>query len=107
GISVRRVALVEPVRSAEIPRIGLSARTGRALLLLKTFQFLERSQQGPRLQPAAVIGIRDQPQDAVAASNRGFELEYRLDRIGAGARHPARRRAIGIDLEIRRLGAWH
>ena len=70
GISVRGVALVEPVRSAEIAGIGVAARAGRALLLLEAFQLFQRGQQGPRLQAVAVAGIRDQAQDAVAAAER-------------------------------------
>ena len=68
GIFGRRLAQIEPVRPAEIARIGLAARPRDAELLLEAFQLLQRGQQRPGFQPVAVGGIRDQAQDAVAAA---------------------------------------
>jgi len=42
GIFGLRLAQVEPVRPAEIARIGVAARPRRAQLLFKAFQFLQR-----------------------------------------------------------------
>ena len=105
GIFGRLLAQVEPVGAAKVARIGLAARPQGSELLLKALQLVERGEQRPRLQPVAVGGIRDQPQDAAAAAHRGFEFEDRLDRDGAGAGHPAWRGPIGVDLEIRWLCA--
>jgi hypothetical protein len=49
-----------------------------------------------------VGGIGDQPDNAMAAALSGLELEYRFDGFGAGAFNAARRRALGIDLELAR-----
>ena len=46
----------------------------------KPFSSSKRGQQRPGLQAVAVVGIRDQPDDAAAAPDLGFELEDRLDR---------------------------
>ena len=105
GIFGLGLAQVEPVRAAKIARIGVAARPRDAELFLKTLQFFQRRQQRPGFQPAAVAGIRGQPHNAVAAALPGFELEDRLDRAGAGARHLARRRAIGIDRKPAGRGA--
>ena len=105
GIAGRRLAQVEPVGAAKIARIGVAARARDAELLLKTLEFAELGQQRPGLQPVAVVRIRDQPDDAAAAPDAGFELEDRLDRVGAGAHHLARRGAVGIDRKAARRGA--
>jgi hypothetical protein len=69
-------------------------------LLLVALQFLERGHQGPG--PERAVGVRRQPHDAVAAPVLGLEPEDRLDRVAAGAHHLARRRAVWIDLDMRR-----
>jgi hypothetical protein len=108
GIFGGGLAQVEPVGPAEVARIGLSAWTCMALLLLEALQFLECRQQRPGLQPVAIAGIGDQPHDAVATAGRRLEFEDRLDRGGAGAHHPAGGGALGIDAEImRRAAAGH
>ncbi len=88
-VVARGVAQVEPVRPAEIARIGLPPRPRRAELLLKAFQFIERGEQRPCRQPVAVGGIGDEPQDAAATAKRGLEMEDGLDRVGAGAGRPS------------------
>ncbi len=99
GIFGIGLAQVEPVGAAEIPRIGVAARPRHAELLLVALEFLERGQQRPGFQALAIGRVRDQPQDTAAAALAGFKPEDRLDRAGAGAGHPARRGAIGIDPE--------
>ena len=97
GIAGGVFAQVEPVGAAKIPRIGAATRACDAELLLKSLEFAELGQQRPRLELVAVVSIRDQPDDTAAASDPGLELEDRLDRVGAGPHHLARRRAVGID----------
>ena len=102
----RRFAQIEPVRPAEIARVGVAAGPRDVQLLLEALQFLKRGQERPGFQPVAVGGIGRQPEDAVAAAISGFEFKHRLDRRGPGARHPARRGATLVDLEVRGRGAW-
>ena len=98
-------ALIEPVRSFEIARIGLAARPRIALLLLEALEFIEHCEQRPSLQCVAVGLIRNQPQDSAAAPDRRFELKDRLDRTGSRAGDAARCGAIGIDAEAGGRGA--
>ena len=97
GIGGRRLAQIEPVRPAEVARIGVAAGTRGAELFLKAFELAELGQERPGFQRVAVISVREQAHDAAAAADRGFESEHRLDGVGAGAHHLARRPALGID----------
>jgi hypothetical protein len=103
GIFVCGLALVEPVRAAEVARVSLPPRPGPPKLFLKALQFIERSQQRPSLQPA-VVSIRDETYDAAAAADRGFKFEYRFDTADARSRDVSRRCAFGVDLKPARLG---
>ena len=101
GIAGGCLAQVEPVGAAKIARIGVAARALDAELFLETFEFAKLGQQRPGLEAVAVVRIRDQADDAAAASDLGLELEDRLDRVGARAHHLARRGAVGIDRQSR------
>ncbi len=67
-----------------------------------SFDLVERRQQRPCFQLAAVIGVGSEPQHAAAVAVRRCKLEDRLDGVGARARHPARRGAIRIDRKLSR-----
>ena len=105
GIRGRSLAQVEPVRSAEIARIGLAGRTRAPDVLLVPLDLVERGEQRPRLWRVAVGGIGREPHDPVAAALARLEAEERFDRARAGARHMARRGAMRRDPEIRWAGA--
>src|SRR5258705_9071933 len=64
GIFGRGLAQVEPGGAAKIPRIGLALRPRSSLLLLKTFQFVERCEQRPGLEPVAIADVGYQPQNS-------------------------------------------
>src|SRR5260370_20179615 len=78
------LAEVEPVRPAKIARIGLAAGARGSQLLLKALQFVERFEQRPGFHPVAVVGLRDQPQDAAVTALSAFKGEDLVDRVGAG-----------------------
>ena len=105
GIFGRGLAQIEPIGAAKIPRIGLAPGPRSSLLLLKTFQFVERREQRPGFEPVAIAVVGDQAQNSAAAALRGLKFENRFDRVGAGAGHPARRGAVGVDLKTAGSGA--
>src|SRR2546423_15053082 len=51
GIFGRGLALIETIGAAQIPRIGLAPGSRYSLLLLITFQFVERREQRPGFEP--------------------------------------------------------
>jgi hypothetical protein len=82
---------VEPVGPPKIARIDLALRTGSPELLFVPLDFVERCEQRPRLQGAAIANIGGQPQNAVAAALSCFKSEDRFNRVGARAGNMARR----------------
>ena len=58
--------------------------------------FVERCEQRPSFQRVAIANIRGEPQNSVAAALSRFKCEDRFNRLGARARHMARRGASGI-----------
>ena len=90
---------VEPVGTAKIARVRLPLGPRPADLLLEPLDLLERREQRPRFQRAAIAGIGDEAQDSAAAAGRGFEPEDRLDRAGARACHAPGRGPLGIGSE--------
>src|SRR2546430_2662118 len=72
GIFDRGLAQIEPIGAAKIPRIGLAPGPRSSLLLLKTFQFVERREQRPGFEPVAIAIVGDQPQNSAAAALRGL-----------------------------------
>ena len=99
GVGGGRQALVEPVGAAEIARVGFAGRAARAAdVLLVALDLVERGEQVPGFEFAAVGGEAD---DAVAAGLRGLEGEDGFDGVDAGAGDLARRRALGVDAEVR------
>ena len=105
GVAIGKRALagepVGPIFGAEI------ARRVRFRAPLEFFfvapEFVQIRVQRPGAQPPLAVG--HQADDAVARAECGLEFEDRLDRFGAGAADPARRRPPGRDMEIRRLRA--
>ena len=96
---------IEPIGAAEIARIGGAIGPRPADRFLEPFKFVECGQQRPRLERVAAARIGRKRQYAAAAPLGGLEFEDRFDRAGTGAGDRARRRAVGIDPEIRRTGA--
>ncbi len=109
GVPVRifggGIAQIEPVRPAEVARIGFALRPRPADAFLHAAQFIERSEQRPRLWRLSISAIRSQAQHAAAAADGGFEAEDRFERFRARARHAPRRRSLRVHLKARRLGA--
>ena len=56
--------------------------------------------EGPGAQLRRRLRIRHQPHDAVGRAECGFEVEQHLDCFGAGAGHPARRRALRRNMKL-------
>lgn len=102
GVVARCVAQIEPVRPAEVARIGLSPRPRGAELFLEPLELVERSEQRPCFQAIAVGGIGHEPHDAAAAADCCLEIEDGFDIVGAGACHLPWRRAVRCELEIAR-----
>jgi len=71
----------------------------------KPLYFVERGEQRPRFQRAAIGGSGHQPQHAAAAALVGLKSEERFDRVSAGARHMAGRGALRIRPETNRMGS--
>ena len=68
-------------------------------MLFEFLELVERRKQGPR---ARLFFIREKAKDATAAAERGLEPVDHLDAFRSGARHMARRGALGIGAEA----AW-
>ena len=105
GIAIGKSALagapVGPIFGAEVAR---RVRFAAPLeLLFVAAQFVQIRVQRPG--PQAPLAVGNKTNDAVTRTGRGLEFEDRLDRFGAGAVDPARRRPRGRDMEIRRLRA--
>src|SRR5438445_355793 len=94
---------VEPVRPPKVARIGLALGPQSADPFLEPLDFIERREQGPRSQ--RIFFIRNKTQYSIAAAFGRLELEDRLDRLGAGARHMAWRSPTGICPETSRMGS--
>src|SRR5207247_4302957 len=65
--------------------------------------FVERCEQRPRSQ--RIFFVRTKTQYSVAAALIRLELEDRLDRVAAGARHMAGRSPMRISPETGRMGS--
>ena len=96
GIGRRRVPDIEPVRSAEIARIGLCGRCG----LPVRRDLVESRQQRPGFKGVAIVGVGPEPHHTAASSVHRLKRENCFDRVGAGAHHVARRCAARRDPEI-------
>ena len=88
-VALIRVALLLPVRAAEIARIGFTGRPPLADLLLESLELVQAGHDLERLRRVA----REQPDDTEAAADLRLELEDSFDDVGAGPVDATRRRA--------------
>ena len=104
GVGGGCLAQVEPVRAAEIARVGLAGRPRPADPLLVALDLVERGEQRPGLRRAAVGAgtSRSTPLPRPCAVSK-----LKIASIGAraGARHLARRGALRIEPEAGRRAA--
>ena len=101
-IGLRLHTLVEPVVAAEVAAVTLGIAQLARPSVGPAVQFLERGEQRPGLPRAAVF---DETHDGVGMTERGLELEDRLDAVDAGPLHAARWRARVGNHHIPRGGA--
>src|SRR5512135_259006 len=77
GVAALSLALIQPVGSAKVARIGLAPWSRRSELFFESLQFVECGQKGPGLELVPIGLIADQPQNSAAATERRFKFENR------------------------------
>ena len=83
GVRGRGGPAIEPVGTAKVPGIGFAGGSRSPHLLRERLQPVQRGEQRPGLESAAVGGIGGKPEHAAAASLCRLEFEDRLDGLGA------------------------
>src|SRR5262245_63382104 len=96
GVGAPLGQAIAPVLGAEVAgRVRFYAAPE---FLFMTSKLMQICVQRPGPQPA--LRVRRKPQHAVGGAEYCFELEQRLDRFGARARYPARRRPARRNVKI-------
>ena len=95
--SRHRLALIEPVRPAEVARVRLPARPQRPGALFVSLQLVERGAECPCFHAVTAV---DEADNATAAAKSGLETKQRFGVLRTGTRDLTRRGAVRVEREV-------